>query len=62
MEIESIKRLDVRPGERLVVKIKASMSQQQRANIRESIKQFVPEATVIVVPDTVEFAVLPETE
>lgn len=62
MEIEAIQRLNIRPGDRLVVKVKSHLSMKQMETIRDQIKAFAPEAELLVIPETVEFTVLPEAE
>ncbi len=54
----AVARLDLRPGDRLVVRVKGHVSEQAEANIKAEIERFAPGVPVLVVDDGVDLLAL----
>ena len=60
LEIEDVKRLDVREGDNLLVTIPSRYSDHQIANIREAFAGLVPQGKVVVVPRDIQVSIVRE--
>lgn len=63
IEVESIARLDVKPGETLVVKIPESLTAQQVGVVAEAVRDQLPDGVkVLVLGGSVELEVIGRTD
>lgn len=59
IELESIRRLDVKPGETLVATLPEGVTRQEWAQVRDALAEYVPEgAKLLVVSGVVDLSVL----
>jgi hypothetical protein len=59
IEIESIHRLDIKPGERFLVRIPARTTAEHRLRLVEAFGQVFPDHRVLLVSDDIEISVVP---
>ncbi len=57
-----IAKLDLKPGDRLVVKVQGHISEEGEATIKAEIARFAPGVPVLVIEGGVDLAVLSESE
>ncbi|TXI03391.1 MAG: hypothetical protein E6Q76_13930 [Rhizobium sp.] len=60
MDIEDIRRIEFRPGDRLVLRCKRVMSREQLQSIREAFDRFAPGIPVLVLDGDMSLDVLSE--
>lgn len=58
ISIESVARLDVRPGDRIVLRV-GSATDEQAAQAREAWAKFAPDVPIIILAGEVDVTVLP---
>ncbi len=60
MDIEDIRRIEFRPGDRLVLRCKRPISVDQQHSIREAFNMFAPGVPVLVLDRDMSLDVLAE--
>lgn len=58
IELESIRRLDIKPGETLVATIPPSATMQDLATVKAALESTLPNVKVLVVTSNVDLQVL----
>jgi len=60
MEIEDIRRIEFRPGDKLVVRIDGRCTQEQGDRLRDAFEAFAPGVPVLVLDKGISLDVLSE--
>lgn len=58
MEIQDIRRLQIKPGDRLVLRLNSHLTQEQVGIVREHLERFAPGVPVLVLDPGMDLEVV----